>query len=249
MNHLTPVWEPAPAQWTLDEDEVHVWCAALDLPGDAVQRFWPLLAADESSRASRYVFARDRTHFVVARGLLRVILGGYVNLEPAALRFVYGAHGKPALAHDPGGVALRFNLSHSGGFALYAVTRQRELGIDIERVRPEFAREGGIAERFFSPREVAALRALPLSLQATAFFACWSRKEAYIKARGLGLAIPLESFDVSLTPGEPAVLLYTADGPQETSRWAMQELAPVPGYAAALAVAGYDWRLRCWRWE
>ena len=249
MNHLTPVWEPAQAQWTLDEDEVHVWCAALDLPGDAVQRFWPLLAADESSRASRYVFARDRTHFVVARGLLRVILGGYVNLEPAALRFVYGAHGKPALAHDPGGVALRFNLSHSGSFALYAVTRQRELGIDIERVRPEFAREGGIAERFFSPREVAALRALPLSLQATAFFACWSRKEAYIKARGLGLAIPLESFDVSLTPGEPAALLHTADGPQETSRWAMQELAPVPGYAAALAVAGHDWRLRCWRWE
>ena len=249
MNSLPPIWAPAPAQWTLDDDEVHVWCAALDLPGDAVQRLWPLLAADESSRASRYVFARDRTHFVVARGLLRVILARYLDLEPAALRFVYGAYGKPALAHDTGGVALRFNLSHSGGYVLYAVTHQRELGIDIERMRPGFAREGGIAERFFSPHEVAALRALPLSLQATAFFACWSRKEAYIKARGLGLAIPLESFDVSLTPGEPAALLHTADGPQETSRWAMQELAPVPGYAAALAVAGHDWRLRCWRWE
>jgi 4'-phosphopantetheinyl transferase len=199
-------------------------------------------------RAGRYYFARDRNHFTVARGLLRLILGGYLDSDPAALHFVYGTHGKPALAADNGGTLLRFNVSHSGGFALYAVAQQRELGVDIEQIRPEFAREQGIAERFFAPQEVATLRALPVDVQPEAFFACWSRKEAYIKARGLGLAMPLERFAVSLAPGEPAALLSTADDPQEARRWTMQALAPVPGYAAALAVAGHDWCLNCWRW-
>ena len=210
-----------------------------------MQRLWCTLTADERQRAERYIFQKDRTHFVVARGLLRVLLGCYLRQEPLHLRFIYGPHGKPALATDTGGVALRFNVSHSHGLALYAITRGREVGVDVERIRPKVAQEK-IAERFFSPREVTVLRALPTPLQATAFFACWTRKEAYIKATGDGLSLPLDQFDVSLAPGEPAVLLRTAWDPQEVACWALQDLAPAPGYRAAVAVAGHDWRLTCW---
>ena len=210
-----------------------------------MRSLWYTLTADECQRAERYVFAKDRTHFVVARGLLRVLLGRYLGQDPPHLRFIYGPHGKPALATDTGGGALRFNVSHSHGLALYAITRGREVGVDVERIRPEVAQEK-IAERFFSPREVTLLRALPAQLQATAFFACWTRKEAYIKAKGEGLALPLDQFDVSLVPGEPAVLLRAAWDPQEAARWSLQDLAPAPGYRAAVAVAGHDWRLTCW---
>ena len=204
-----------------------------------------MLTVDERQRAERYIFERDRTHFVVARGLLRVLLGRYLRQEPQYLRFTYGPHGKPALATDTGGGALGFNVSHSHGLALYAVTRGREVGVDVERIRPEVAQEK-IAERFFSPREVTVLRALPTPLQAAAFFACWTRKEAYIKAKGEGLALPLDQFDVSLAPGEPAALSHTAWDPQEAACWALQDLAPAPGYRAAVAGAGHDWHLTCW---
>lgn len=234
-----------PPTLTLDSDEVHIWRAALDVPESQVRSLWYTLTADECQRAERYVFAKDRTHFVVARGLLRVLLGRYLGQDPPQLRFIYGPHGKPALATDTGGGTLRFNVSHSHGLALYAITRGREVGVDVERIRPEVAQEK-IAERFFSPREVTLLRALPAPLQATAFFACWTRKEAYIKATGEGLTLPLDQFDVSLVPGEPAALLRTAWDPQEAARWALQDLVPALDYRAAVAVAGHDWRLTCW---
>jgi 4'-phosphopantetheinyl transferase len=230
---------------TLHSDEVHVWRAALDVPESQVWSLWDMLTTDECQRAERYVFQKDRTHFVVARGLLRVLLGRYLRQGPQYLRFIYGPHGKPALATDTGGVALHFNVSHSHGLALYAITRGREVGVDIERIRSEVVQEQ-VAEHFFSPREVTVLRALPSPLQATAFFACWTRKEAYIKAIGDGLALPLDQFDVSLAPGEPAALLHTTWDPQEAARWALQDLAPAPGYRAAVAVAGHDWHLTCW---
>jgi 4'-phosphopantetheinyl transferase len=245
MSPPTFPWCPAPETPTLSNDEVHVWRTALDMPESHVRSLWHTLTVDERQRAERYVFQQDRTHFVVARGLLRVLLGRYLRQDPQHLRFTYGPHGKPALATDPGGATLHFNVSHSHGLALYALTHGREVGVDVERIRPEVVQEK-VAEHFFSPREVTVLRALPTPLQATAFFACWTRKEAYIKAKGDGLALPLNQFDVSLAPGEPATLLHTAWDPQEAARWAMQDLAPAPGYRAAVAVAGHDWRLTCW---
>ena len=238
-------WHSAPQTLLLHSDEVHVWRTALDVPESQGRNLWDTLTADECQRAERYIFERDRAHFVVARGLLRVLLGRYLRQEPQSLRFTYGPHGKPALATNTGGGALCFNVSHSHGLALYAVTRGRELGVDVESIRPEVVQEK-IAEHFFSPHEVAVLRALPTPLQATAFFACWTRKEAYIKATGDGLALPLNQFDVSLAPGEPAALLGTAWDPKEAARWALQDLAPAPGYRAAVAVAGHAWRLTCW---
>jgi 4'-phosphopantetheinyl transferase len=176
-----------------------------------------------------------------------MILGRYLQREPERLRFSYSAHGKPSLTREAGDPDLRFNLSHSHELVLYAVTCGREVGVDLEQIRPAVAQEQ-IAERFFAEREVAALRALAPSLQPPAFFHCWTRKEAYIKARGQGLAIRLDQFEVSLAPGEPAALLAVNGSRLEAARWTLRDLAPGPGYAGAVAAEGQDWQLRCWEW-
>jgi 4'-phosphopantetheinyl transferase len=240
-------WGAAPEKLTLCDDEVHVWRASLDLPSWRLQPFYPTLADDEHKRASQFHFRKDRERFMVRRGILRAILGRYLKSDPGQLRFCYGPQGKPALSPESATLPLRFNLSHSDGIALFAVTSNRELGIDIEYVSADLAEEA-IAEQFFSPREAAVLKALTGWKRREAFFACWTRKEAYIKARGEGLTFPLDRFEVSLVPGEPAALLYTQDDPQEVSRWSLRELYPAPGYKAALAVEGSAWRLCCWQW-
>jgi len=270
MNKL-PRWNPPPESLTLGRDEVHVWRAALDRSAADRQRLEQTLSLDERARARKFYFSRDRERFIVARGLLRAILGRYLGVEPDQLRFGCSAHGKPFLVGvqvfrglrvqesiqtpeplstrtlEHLGASLRFNLSHSHGLALYAITHQRELGVDLEFIRPEVVEEP-IAERFFAAAEVAVLRGLPASLQPEAFFNCWTRKEAYIKARGEGLTLPLDAFEVSLAPEEPAALLSVDSDPAEASRWSLQALAPGPGYVAAIAVEGQDWQLRCWEW-
>jgi 4'-phosphopantetheinyl transferase len=248
MAQIIPVtsWSVPPEALFLGNEEVHVWRAKLDLQSSCIQSLIQILSADERTRADRFYFQKDRERFIVARGLLRVILGRYINMEPSRLQFRYNPYGKPALANESGGNGLCFNLSHSDGLALYAITRGREIGVDIERIRPDLA-EGQIAERFFSPREVKALRSLPPSLQPVGFFNCWTRKEAYIKARGKGLTLPLDQFDVSLVPGEQAVLLCVSGDPKESSRWSLLDLLPEAGYVAAIAVEGCHWRPKCWQ--
>lgn len=227
--------------------EVHVWRAALDPPAACVRGLADTLAADERARADRFVSDRDRSRYIVARGVLRAVLGRCLGLPPGALAFRYSAFGKPALTGDAAATDLRFNVSHAGGLALYAVARGREIGVDLERIRPDFATDE-IARRFFSPGEVAALRALGPEHRSRAFFDCWTRKEAYIKARGEGLSRPLDRFEVSLAPGAPAALLATGEDPDEAARWSLRALCPGPGYAAALAVEGQSWHLQCWQW-
>ena len=240
-------WRIPQKEILLPEDEVHVWRVNLGQPPLRVRGLFDVLAPEERERAQRFHFQKDRDHFVVARGLLRTILARYLGLEPHQLSFRYSFYGKPSLAEESNSGDLRFNLSHSHELALFAVTRGRELGIDVEYIRPEVAEEQ-IAERFFSTREVAMLRALPINLQAEAFFNCWTRKEAYIKARGEGLSLPLDQFDVSLAPGEPVALLETRTNLEDISRWSMTGLAPGTGYTAALVVESRNWHLRCWQW-
>lgn len=235
-----PPWRLPPETLILGSDEVHIWRATLDQPISQIESFRHTLAADEQARAERFYFQRDRERFIVARGVLRALLGFYLLSAPECLSFCYSSQGKPALAGESGGDTVRFNLSHSHGVALYAVTRGREVGIDFERIRFDLEVEQ-IAERFFSRREIATLRTLPIDLRTYAFFLCWTRKEAYIKARGEGLSLPLDQFDVSLVPGEPAALLSTHPDPHEALRWSLQELSPTPGYVAALAVEGHGW--------
>jgi 4'-phosphopantetheinyl transferase len=229
----------------LHGEEVHVWRAALARSAGEVGALKRLLSEDELRRAERFHFQHDRSSFVVARGTLREILSLYVGLPPRLLRFCYNAFGKPKLIDAPGETGVRFNLSHAGGLALYAVAVGREVGVDVEVVREGVPCEE-LAEKFFSRRERAALLALPAGDRRRAFFECWARKEAYIKARGMGLSLPLDSFDVSLAPGEPAALLSARDARLGAACWSLRELAAGPGYAAAVAVEGGGWRLRCW---
>jgi 4'-phosphopantetheinyl transferase len=203
-----------------------------------------VLSTEERARAGRFHFQQDRDAFTAARGTLRRLLGSYLDRQPEDLRFVLGPHGKPALLPGTPEAALRFNVSHSGELALIACAWNREVGVDVEKHRPGFAGEA-IARRFFSAVEVTSLMALPEAQREAAFFACWSRKEAYIKARGRGLSLSLASFDVSLAPGEPAALLASRDDPREEGRWSLRALDVVDGYSAAVVVEGKGWRLRC----
>ena len=203
-----------------------------------------ILSRDERKRARQFFFDEDRDHYVLARGLLRLILARYLDVDPGRLRFDYNTWGKPALGEPGGSQWLNFNLSHSGDLALYAVARGRRVGVDLERMRDDVSFEL-LAKRFFSPREYAVLQAIPAGAKKKAFFDGWTRKEAYIKARGKGLSIPLEQFDVSLAPDEPARLLGNEMDPDDVSRWSLQEIAPAGGYAAAIAVEGRDWHVAC----
>jgi 4'-phosphopantetheinyl transferase len=248
MTNLDHLWRHPRAGLTLSSAEVHVWRASLDLDSSCVEHLQHALSADELQRAARFHFPRDRRRFTVARGVLRDILGRYLGVPPSELEFRYGAHGKPALAAGFDAVGVRFNISHSHEMALFAVTCGREIGVDIEYLGREIRGEE-IAQHFFSAHECASLRALPAAAKHEAFFNCWTRKEAYIKAHGEGLSLPLDQFDVSLAPGEPAALLATRNDPREVQRWSLQALTPGPGYVAALAVEGQGWQLSSWHWS
>jgi 4'-phosphopantetheinyl transferase len=233
----------------LANDEVHIWLAALDQLRARAPSFLEILAPDERDRAGKFHFEKDRVRYILSRGILRTILARYLQSDAAHLRFDYNAYGKPSLRGGRGvSPSLRFNLSHSHELALYAFTLQREVGLDVEFMRDDFVCEE-IAGRFFSEHEVSTLRALPASQRTKGFFNCWTRKEAYVKARGQGLSLPLDSFDVSLAPGEPAALLSVRDGTGEILHWALQELNLTSGYVAAVAVEGVGWQLRCWQWS
>jgi len=247
MIAVVPSWNSPPLDLTLDQGEIHVWRVSLAQTESCLQSLQQTLSTDERTKADRFRFPKDRSQFIVSRGALRAILSRYLNISSHILRFDYNPYGKPSLIVPQGGNTLRFNLSHSRGMALIALTKNRDIGVDIEGINQNFScRE--IAEKFFSPLENSVLRSLPEHLQATAFFTCWTRKEAYIKAVGKGLSIPLNQFDVSLAPGEPAALLNVEGNPEEASKWSLIELFPCSDMVAAVAVAGDCWKLHCWEW-
>jgi 4'-phosphopantetheinyl transferase len=249
MTTVDPVdWPSAPDALELPENEVHLWRTALNPPDDSVARLLALLSPEGRGRAARYLFDRHRRSFIVGRGFLRCILSRYLGLTPDAVAFTFTVHGKPELAASMKAPDLRFNLSHSGDWAVLAVTRGREVGIDLEQVRPRVDMEG-LARRFFAPGEVAVLTSVAPCERELTFFNCWTRKEAFIKATGEGLSRPLDSFEVSLRPGEPARLLTIEGQPGEAERWSLRTFSPRPGYVGCLAVAGQGWTLRTWDWQ
>jgi 4'-phosphopantetheinyl transferase len=247
-NDRDSLWRFPPAPLVLGDDEVQVWRAFLDVAPERVAALLDTLAVDERTRAERFRFPLDRARFIVARGLLRAIIARYLGREPGAIAFQYSPSGKPSLRDEAGSGGLRFNVSHADGIALYAVTRNRAVGVDIESVRTDIVSER-IAERFFSPREIASLRALGPELQHDAFFRCWTRKEAYVKARGTGITTALDQFDVSLAPNEPAAILASREEGAARHRWSLHHLTPGPGYVGAVAVESGSHTLACWQWQ
>ena len=238
-------WPAAAAVPRLDGDDVHVWLADVDASGPARERLVSALSADERARAARFCFERDRRRYAHCRGVLRHLLAAYLNVDPRDSVFQTGPNGKPHLAR-PAARQLAFNVSHSEALALIAVSRRGEVGIDIEAYRPLPDRDV-LARQFFSPNESARLGSLPETCRAAAFFTCWSRKEAFVKAVGDGLSYPLAAFDVAFAPGEPPRLDVPGDRPG-ADRWALEALAAPPGYAAALVTEGRR-RVACWTWD
>lgn len=213
-----------------------MWRADVDRSGDDIDRLTVTLAEDEIVRARRFRFETDRRRFISRRAILRKVLARYIDLPATPLPYRLAPHGKPELAVDLS-VDLKFNLSHSAGLALIAVTRGRDVGIDVERVDSRRA-DRQVAQRFFSSGEIAELRQFDGHDWVEAFFRCWTRKEAYIKARGEGLSFPLHRFEVSLGPDEPARILRVAGDEAETRRWSMLGLGPGPEYAGAVVFEG-----------
>ena len=238
-------WPVAPAGLKPVADEVHVWAAALARPADQVAALALQLSGEERERAARFRHVPSRNEFIVARVLLRVLLGECLGADPREVRFSRTARGKPRLA-GPDPAQLCFNVSHSHGLALFALTGRCEVGVDLEHVRP-FSDEMGLAERFFTPREAAALRALDGRGRRETFFRLWTRKEAYLKAHGLGLSFGLERVEVSHTPEDPAHVVHIDGDRREAARWSLRTLSPAPGYVGALALQAHDYRLFCWR--
>jgi 4'-phosphopantetheinyl transferase len=206
------LWLRPPSNLTLPGGDVHIWSVSLEQPVARTHQLRQLLSNDKQDRAEHFHFERDRRRSIVVHGTLRTILGRYLDIESGRLQFHCGPHGKPYLMQELDHCVLQFNLAHSNEIAVYAFTCGRQVGIDVEYIRPIPDVEQ-IAVRFFSVGENAALCALPESLRLEAFFNCWTRKEAYIKAIGDGLSHPLNQFQVSLAPGEAARLLYGSKVP------------------------------------
>jgi len=209
--------------------DVHIWRLCLSTVPAA-----DVLSPDERSRARTFRYEVDRQRFVAARVFMRTVLGRLVEVEPWALRLGYSSHGKPHLL-EPANLNVSFNLAYSGDHAILGVTRGVDIGVDLEQVASsEDWRD--LAQRFFAPSEVAAIQSLPDARQLSAFYTCWTRKEAFVKALGLGLSHPLDSFDVSVDPEGPARLLSIAGSVASASEWRLEDVSEPPTYAAAVAV-------------
>jgi 4'-phosphopantetheinyl transferase len=229
-------------------NNIHIWRAALDLPAHLLEQLAGILSHEERSKATRFYYEQDRNRFIVSHGILRMILSHYLVEDPVRIEICYPARGKPYLASVSGGDAPRFNVSHSYNLALLAFAQGREVGVDLEYIDPIQNIEL-IATRLFSADEQAAFQALPNSQKLKALYACWTRKEAYLKAIGAGLTRPLENIEVSFAPDEPAQLLETLDDVGDSGKWSLMNLSPAPDFAAALAVEGQDWHLSCWEYS
>jgi 4'-phosphopantetheinyl transferase len=247
MTRPASLWQIPAAPVSLPLDTVHVWRADLDVAPETLRSLQDTLSTDEQVRAAKFCASIDRNRYAAGRGILRALLAQYLGTPAGTLQFCLNPHGKPSLMPAGEIQSLRFNVSHSRGLALFAFAFRRDVGVDVEYLRA-FDRMDRLAEQYFSAQEITALRALPISDRIEAFFRCWTRKEAYIKARGRGLSISLASFTVSLAPEELSNLPITSEEDPEAGRWSVRGLNAGSGYAGAVVAEGADWSPVLWQW-
>lgn len=248
MDRPAGTWDMAPHQVLLARDEIHVYRVFLDQPEKDIHWLKGILAPRERARTQRFHFRQDRQRYVVGRASLRMLLARYLNVAPQRLEFHYGRHGKPELTTCGQASTVSFNVTHSGGIALFAITRTAAIGVDVERIRPLLEADG-MADRYFAHAEKEALRSLSGPARELAFFLCWTRKEAYMKAIGLGMSIPLDSFAVSVAPTDPARLLHIHGSVEDAARWSLYTLSPNAGFVSTVAAEGPPMGLQCWSWS
>jgi 4'-phosphopantetheinyl transferase len=239
------MWLNPPDNLILIEDEAHIWRADLKFNECFKSSFLKLLSPDEKSRAHKFRFIKDSMNFIIARGILRSLIGKYLEINPAEVSFRYSEFGKPDIADNH---FLQFNISHSQNIALFAFTKKLNVGVDVEFVNPDIEVKD-IAAKFFSPNEVSNLFALPEKKHTLGFFNCWTRKEAFIKAVGEGLSFPLNKFEVSLEPDEPVKLLATDWEPKDVSKWSIYSISPAANFVGGLAIEGVVEKIKFWNWQ
>jgi len=247
MSDLKITWPRPTTEWSPDVTGIDVWAASLRRSTVELSDLAATLSPEEDNRAERYQFEQHRNRFIAGRGLLRTILGMHLNRNPRELEFAYGPNEKPRLAHQDDDGPLHFNLAHSEDLVLIAVTRTGEVGIDVERIRP-VSEAGNIVERYFSPRESGVYRALPEGEKPFAFFNLWTRKEAWLKATGVGIGQLLSEVEVSFLPGNPARLISLRGCTRSAAAWRLWDVAPASGYVGAVASPMGEAQLRCWHW-
>lgn len=241
-------WQTGPERFHLGAREIHVWRSSLDLTAEEQAGLEATLDKEELDRASRFATDRLRNRWVVGRGIVRTLLGGYLDEAPATLRFRYGEHEKPYLTGRLQASTLQFNVSHSHGLGLFAFSREREIGVDVEWIRDDLE-QGEIASRFFSSAESTWLSSLPLAEQVDQFFALWTCKEAFVKALGGGISFGLSRFDVQLEPGADSALILSNEEGEDFSPWVARQLNPGVGFAGALAVGEPDLAISLRDWS
>jgi 4'-phosphopantetheinyl transferase len=243
---LIQEWNTPSPDLILPDHEVHIWRTQLDQNQELVQQLAQILSEDERSRSSHFRFDRDRLRFIVGRGVLRTILAKYLNIYPSEVTFCYGAYGKPALPTSGQQRSYQFNLSHSQGLAVYAISLNRSVGIDIEHIRPVEDMQG-IVERFFSAHEQDTFAKIPENKKCLSFFQCWTSKEAYLKARGDGLTQALHHIEVSIVPGQNTQLLNIVGNLQEVQRWTLHKFQPLNQFIGVIAVEGSVAQFKYWQ--
>jgi len=236
-------WPHSTRPEPLVEGQVQVWAASLDVPVDQRRRLEATLSQDERARAARYRLEDPARRFVVARGVLRELVGMYLDVSPTAIALVADEHGKPALRYR-GEHPLEFNVTHSGDLALYAFTLGRRVGVDVERIRP-MTNMRALVDRVFSEAERLVFERLGADEQVDAFFSTWTRKEAFVKARGSGIAGQLDKFDVTVRRTEPARLLRVEGDGAGPSQWSLAHLEPAEGFVGAVAVEAPELEFVC----
>ncbi|NWJ47673.1 MAG: 4'-phosphopantetheinyl transferase superfamily protein [Chloroflexi bacterium] len=241
-------WQPASVVSSLQENEVQVWKIELTQARLLLPLFNEYLTSEEIERAKRYRRIQDGERFIIARGLLRHLLGQYLNENPTKIKLSTLAHGKPALSQTTYQKPVEFNISHSGELALLAFSTEMRLGIDLEQINIAIE-YSSIARNFFSVSEIRLLEELPLSEKPKYFFRLWTIKEAYLKACGKGLTFPLDQVEIVPAPSQNMVYFTIKTPTPNLQYWKVCELKPDEGYCGALAVDGNDWALRCFKWK
>ena len=242
------MWNPQTKAIQLRKNEIHLWRSNLDRPTETIEKLALILSTDEQIRANKFHFSKHRNRFIVARAILRKILGNYLQIDPKELLFKYSSRGKPALNNNESEEQIQFNLSHSEDLALYGFTYNLQIGVDLEYFRPTCDVEN-IAQRFFSPREYNIINSISDQEKQRTFLQIWTAKEAYLKATGEGLGNSLDEIDIDIIKNEEVKLLSIKGDTQLAARWNLYSFIPESNYLASLVVEANNWELSYYDFE